>query len=304
MRTAELSVRDPLVAQLYDEAGAARWEVSAQQFVGALRASLTKSGLRDGATEIEIERYLKSIHLTDLALACACADGHERAWEHFVTTYRPVLYRAAAAISGADSARDLADSIYAELFGLPGRGAERHSLLVYFHGRSSLATWLRAVLAQRYVDRLRVSRRLEPLEDDHVAPADPATADPERTRWQALLTDALRRAVEQLPDRDRLRLVCYYVEELTLAQIGRSLGEHEATVSRHLARTRGGLRRLVEQDLAGRHGLSAAAVAQCFESVVDDVGALDLVDVLAASPDRKKSVVSRSTEEGHASRAE
>ena len=34
-----------------------------------------------------------------------------------------------------------------------GKG-ERQSLFRYFQGRSSLATWLRAVLAQRYVDRL------------------------------------------------------------------------------------------------------------------------------------------------------
>jgi len=37
-------------------------------------------------------------HLEDLALACACASGHEGAWEHFVREYRPLLYRAADAI--------------------------------------------------------------------------------------------------------------------------------------------------------------------------------------------------------------
>jgi DNA-directed RNA polymerase specialized sigma24 family protein len=33
------------------------------------------------------------------------------------------------------------------------------SLFRYFQGRSSLATWLRAVLSQRYVDRIRANRR-------------------------------------------------------------------------------------------------------------------------------------------------
>ena len=45
--------------------------------------------------------------------------------------------------------------------GFAERDGERQSLFRYFHGRSSLATWLRAVLAQRVVDAVRVERRLE-----------------------------------------------------------------------------------------------------------------------------------------------
>ena len=80
--------------------------------------------------------------------------------------YRPVLYRSADAIDPGGGARELADSIYADLFGLQERDGERRSLFRYFHGRSSLATWLRAVLAQRQVDRVRATRRLTPLEDE------------------------------------------------------------------------------------------------------------------------------------------
>ena len=43
--------------------------------------------------------------------------------------------------------------------------------------------------------------------------------------------------LDALAPRDRLRLAYYYVEELTLAEIGKLLGEHEATVSRKLERT-------------------------------------------------------------------
>src|SRR2546430_9339638 len=42
----------------------------------------------------------------------------------------------------------------------------RSSLFNHFHGRSKLSTWLRAVLAQRYVDVLREEKRLESLEDE------------------------------------------------------------------------------------------------------------------------------------------
>ena len=115
-----------------------------------------------------------SLHLEDLALAAACADGNEAAWDHFVREHRPVLYRAADAIDKTGAAREAADALYAELFGLTERDGERRSLFRYFHGRSSLATWLRAVLAQRYVDGLRRTRRLDPLPADEGADAQAA----------------------------------------------------------------------------------------------------------------------------------
>src|SRR5215831_14679344 len=155
----------------------------------------------------------------DLELARLCAAGDERAWERFVREYRPLLYRAADALDATGGARDLADSLYADLYGLASGGGERQSLLRYFQGRSSLATWLRAVLAQRYVDRLRADRRLEPLPEE-IEPEAPPSADPDRDRYVALVRDALARAVARLEARDRLRLASYYVQELTLAQIG------------------------------------------------------------------------------------
>ena len=90
-------------------------------------------------------RSPRSSSATDLAsprgivLASACAAGDEAAWEHFVLTERPVLYRAADTLNPSGGARDLADSLYADLFGLPAGAGERKSLFRYFHGRSSLS---------------------------------------------------------------------------------------------------------------------------------------------------------------------
>ena len=109
---------------------------------------------------------MSSSHGADLELARRCAAGDEQAWQRFMTEYRPLLYRAADALEPGGGARDLADALYADLYGLPQGDRDRRSLFAYFHGRSSLATWLRAVLAQRYIDRLRAARRLQPLPDD------------------------------------------------------------------------------------------------------------------------------------------
>ena len=114
----------------------------------------------------DVERYLTSLHLEDLALACACADGHEPAWEHFVRVHRPVLYRAADAMNPGGGTREIADALYGDLYGMKEKDGERQSLFRYFHGRSSLATWLRAVLSQRYIDSIRSNRRTESIDDE------------------------------------------------------------------------------------------------------------------------------------------
>ena len=227
----------------------------------------------------------------DLDLARRCAAGEPAAWDRFVREYRPVLYRAADALDPNGGARDLADSLYAELYGIAGADRKRESLFRYFHGRSSLATWLRAVLTQRYVDRIRAERRLEPLPgEDRADLREPA--DPQRARYVAILCDALSRAVARLGNTDRLRLAYYYLHDLTLAQTGRLLKEHEATASRQLMRTRQAIREAVEGELRERHRLTDAQITDCLASVSADPGPLDLTRILevsrrkAAAPER------------------
>ncbi|HYN07547.1 MAG TPA: sigma-70 family RNA polymerase sigma factor [Vicinamibacterales bacterium] len=249
-------------------------------------------------TASEIDAYLGSLHLEDLALASACAEGNESAWEHFVREQRPALYRCADALEAGGGARDLADSLYGELFGVGAQGDARQSLFRHFHGRSTLATWLRAVLAQRYVDRMR-SRRVDPLPEDD-SPGAPAAApahlDPDRDRRRDVTERALQQAAAALPARDRLRVGCYYAEGLTLAQIGRVLGEHEATVSRQLARVRKSIRVAVERVLRDEAGWTSAQISQAFAEIADDPGSLDLRRLLGRA-ERKEVDLDRSKDE-------
>lgn len=294
-------VASSLVAEVYDRSRAARWGLSAERFEAALNASVAQAFAAARPTEREIERHVSSLHLEDLALSAACADGDECAWSHFVLEYRPALHRAANAIDPTGGARELADSLYGELFGLNERDGVRQSLFRYFHGRSSLATWLRAVLSQRYIDRLRAGQRTDSLpEEDSPAVIRSRTIapDPERPRFFTLMRHALAAAIAALAPRDRLRLGCYYAQDLTLAQIGTILSEHEATVSRHLTRTRRGIREAVERCLREEHGLDETALAECFRSVVDDAGSLDLAELIGATPERKISRGDRSKDQG------
>jgi len=231
-------------------------------------------------------------HADDLELARLCAAGDEHAWETFVRQYRPLLYRAADALDRTQSARELADSLYAELYGVTANAGERQSLFRYYQGRSSLATWLRAVLAQRSVDRARAARRFEPLPDEDAAGAPTPLESPrsvEHGRFVLLLRTALAAALGRLAPRDRLRLACYYARELTLAQIGRTLGEHEATVSRQIAKARKTVRADVERQLHDA-GLNDDAIAECFAAVAADPGPLDVSDLLEPAGGKNRDI--------------
>lgn len=294
-------IAESVVARLHARAKADRWQVSPARFAEVLERSVAHAFSAQPRTDRDVVTYLESLRLEDLALATACADGHDTAWEHFVREQRPLLYRAADAIDPSGGARDLADGVYGELFGVRGSGVPAASLFRYFHGRSSLSTWLRAMLSQRHVDRLRSRRRTEPLPGDdapNALSAPPSHPDPERGRWLALVQTVLALVLAALDPRDRLRLGCYYGQNLKLAAIGRLLGEHEATVSRHLTRTRREIRLAVELQLRETHKLSDRAIAECLAVAAEDGAVVSLADLESETPERKIAEDGRSKERG------
>jgi RNA polymerase sigma factor (sigma-70 family) len=286
------------VRKLFVESVANRWQLTLQAFEAALARSANKR-FADGPLGLDqLQGYLSALHLKDLALASACALGSDPAWEDFVGTYRPYLRAAAAAILhcpvSEPKAIELADSLLADLFGLTEKSAGQKSgsssLFRYFHGRSSLKTWLRAVLAQRHIDQIRAERKFESLDDrledgeEKRRVPEPATAenaaDPRRAQYLQKFRAALTAALTSLEPRDRMRLQLYYAEDCTLAEIGRRIGEHESSASRNLERVRKELRVTVEGLLrtgeapangaSARPGLDDAQVALCLQYAAED----------------------------------
>lgn len=279
--------RSSTVEKLYVQSQAGRWGLTRERFAAALERSAKKHFSAGSSNPQKLDEYLASLHLEDLALAAACSAGCESAWENFFAAYRPYLRMAAAAIlrcqAASAEACELADSLFSDLYGLADGKSSERSLFRYFHGRSSLKTWLRAVLAQRHIDSVRAGRRFEELAEDEAPEASRKPplgrplqpADPHRELYVSLFTRALQTALDQLAplEKDRLRL--YYAEERTLAEIGRLLSEHESSVSRHLERVRRDLRQALEEILrrgfvaangsAAQPGLSDPEIALCFE---------------------------------------
>jgi RNA polymerase sigma-70 factor len=290
-----LSQNASLVRSLHARAKCDRWGLVEQDFAEGLRRSAEKRFGGSPCSLQEVQGYLNSLHLEDLALARACSLGIEPAWEFFMAHFRQDLRSAASAILRASGQADdlrvgeLADSLYAELYGVrTGQDGRRKSLFEYFHGRSKLSTWLRAVLAQKQVDLLRTASKMDALEDDQeeeapggtAARADSGAADPKRDTYLMRIDRALSAALAGLAPRDRMILACYYVDQLTLAEIGRILHEHESTVSRQLDRTRRALREnvtlVLQQEIPASNGrraepgLDAAQIELAFEYAQQD----------------------------------
>src|SRR5689334_17257469 len=80
-----------LLDWLYAKSQAGSWKISRERFAAALERSAKKALTPETVTPQKLQEYLSALHLEDLALATACADGSEPAWEHFFATYRAYL---------------------------------------------------------------------------------------------------------------------------------------------------------------------------------------------------------------------
>ena len=169
------------------------------------------------------------------------------------------------------SASELADSLFADLYGVNARSDVRSSKLVFYTGRGSLEGWLRTVMSQEFINRYRKQKRAVSLEEQTEAGVqfEAKVAEPVAARDQRL-EKATAQALDELSAEDRYTLASYYLDGRTLAEIARTLGLHESSVSRRLDRLSTGLRKRI---LAGlrEQGMSHAQAAEALEADVRDV---------------------------------
>ena len=269
---------DPiLLDQLWQESGAELCEFGRKEFSELLLqlGSARNYGLPNQSIPSPREQaaFFRNLKLADLVLAQACAKGSEPAWERFLALYHQPLTRAAIAISGSQTlGRDMADALYAELYGLNTRDGQRRCPLESYQGRGSLLSWLRTTLAQRHVDHHRRSFREQPLDD---AVSDPAAPEPQPEPGPVqivALRNAVQKALERREPEDRFLLSAYYLDGRTLLQIAMLIRVHEATVSRKLHRLTGELRKQVLRNLQDS-GMSKPAA---LEALGTDPRDLDL----------------------------
>lgn len=266
----ESVVRD-LLADLYAKGGCEKFGLTRDAFslilceVGAKHPDAANS-------PSELRTLFLSLRVDELALARACAAGNNSAWEVFLTRYREKLYLSALRIAREDSAaRELADTLYADLYGTTVREGKRVSKLASYTGRGSLEGWLRTVLAQEYVNRYRRTKRLTSLDEESEEGVQFRAPDPEPIpAADNRLAQATDEALAVLPSEDRIVLSAYYLDGRTLAEIARMLGVHESTISRKIDKLAKTLRKQIVATLT-RRGMSRRQAEEALEVDVRDL---------------------------------
>ena len=260
-------------------------------------------------SEGEVSEFIEGLHADDLCLIVACEQGNESAWSELVTRFTATVRSAARGVAGSeDAAEDLAQSIWAELYGLKSRDGRASGKIGYYSGRGSLGGWLRAVVGQMAIDHHRKMARFVQTEveadldrwssDSEEEPIGGAlaTGNPEldfiAQSGAADVGGALKTAVEEMPAEDRLLLKLYYLDGLKLREAGAVLGVHEATASRRLSRAQQEIRKRVERLLRDRNGWTEAEVARGLSEHASKLET-DLEALLAPKTARRQGVESR-----------
>src|SRR5258708_12982234 len=136
------SVGNELLADLHARGGCEKIGLTRESFAAILCEIGSKHSTAT-TSESEVRTFFLSLRIDELALARACAAGNNSAWEVFLTRYREKLYLSALRIAREDSAaRELADSLYPDLYATTVRAGQRVSKLASYTGPSSPSAFL------------------------------------------------------------------------------------------------------------------------------------------------------------------
>jgi RNA polymerase sigma-70 factor (ECF subfamily) len=188
----------------------------------------------------------------DAELVAACAEGDRDAWEEFVDRFGPLLTALARRMLARRTgrARDAdVDEVVADVF-LALLRRDR-ILLKRYDAQYRVSTYLGVICRTEVLRLLRRSNRLpRDLEDATRVPDRPGAPGPDDTlveEERRAAVDALRAALAQLADRDRLLLTLRYLDGLDYRSIGATLGLNPESVGQFLHRAKARLAKRVPQ---------------------------------------------------------
>jgi RNA polymerase sigma-70 factor, ECF subfamily len=181
---------------------------------------------------------LASLQVADLYLACAAGRGDPAAIAAFEQT---LLARVGQFIGRVDSSphfvAEVTQALRIKLFvGSDGKGR-----LAQYSGRGALDSWVCAAALRTAYDLRRAESRHAHDSDgdlDVLAASDDAELELLRARYRDDFSSALRDALGALDTRARTLLRMYFLERLTMAQIGTIYRVHETTALRWISLTR------------------------------------------------------------------
>ncbi len=158
----------------------------------------------------------------DLALVERFKAGDEGAFNEIVRTYQKKIYFLCyRMIAAHEDAADLSQETFVRAYGA----------LKKFDGRSGLYTWLYRIAMNLCLNQVKKPRglSLDAAEAQEVE-APPGQASPEEALHRSQLNQAIARAVEALPPRQKAVFILRTNEGLSHEEIARSIGRSVGAV--------------------------------------------------------------------------
>jgi len=157
----------------------------------------------------------------DAALVAAFKRGEESAFTALVIKYRETVYRIARRmVANHEDGADVTQEVFIRV----------HRALPRFDGRAQLRTWLYRITVNLCLDFQERRRRHAWVDLDEVVQEAPAEAGPVAQVEAGALRQAVARAVESLPPRQRAMVGLRLYQDLPYDEIARICGCSEGTV--------------------------------------------------------------------------
>ncbi|OJT20911.1 transcriptional regulator [Archangium sp. Cb G35] len=178
---------------------------------------------------------LEALHLADLYLACACAEGLPLAHAAFEARVLPEVHVAVARLKLPPSSVDEVRQLVRQKMLVPG--PETPARLAAYPGTGPLSGWVRAAALWIALDLQRQrSNQDVSMEDSTLSLLVDPGDDPElvylKTTYRAEFNTAFTQALANLSPRERNTLRLKYLDGLSIDQLGALYGVHRATAAR------------------------------------------------------------------------
>lgn len=167
-------------------------------------------------------------------LVARARQGDHRAFEALVRKHKDSALSLARRIV---SDRDVAEDVTQEAF------VKAYLQLERFRGASSFGTWLYRIVVNEARTYLRAARRRQTRWEHQAQSAASRSQEPQLGEQADAVVDLL----QAIPEKQRVALALFYLQELSLAEIAAAVGVREGTVKSWLSRGREQLRHLAEE---------------------------------------------------------
>jgi len=177
----------------------------------------------------------------DDALLAAFAAGAPDAARQLAATHLPRVYAVALRMLGNQAeAEDVAQDAMLRLWNIAPK---------WEPGRAQLGTWLYRVTSNLATDRLRSRNQSRPAKDGAMEALEDMTPGVEQQMMHTERDNALHRAIDRLPARQKLAITLRHFEELSQPETAVAMDTTIEAVESLLARGRRALAAMLQPDL-------------------------------------------------------